>query len=354
MISFALLGVAALGGSWILTGAVRRYTLARSLMDVPNHRSSHTVPTPRGGGIAIAATTLIGVLALCAAGIVPVQLGWAMGGGGLAIAVVGWLDDLHEISASVRAIIHVAAAAWAVLWLGGLPSLDLGWTSVSLGLVGTGLAIVGIAWLINLYNFMDGIDGLAGTEAATIGVTGFTVLLWLGHGGLAMLGLLIAAASAGFLLWNWAPAKIFMGDVGSGFLGFAFGVLALASERAGALPLLAWMILLGAFVFDATITLIRRIVRGESWHEAHRTHAYQRLVQAGWSHSAVVLGFIVLNIGLGCLALLGLLRHHGMLVGVASGLVLLSWLYWRVEGIFPMRSASPPLPPSTTIAHSER
>ncbi len=167
---------------------------------------------------------------------------------------------------------------------------------VPLGLVGSLLAVVGIAWLTNLYNFMDGIDGLAAGEAVSVGLVGCGLLAFAGADGMALAALSLAAAAGGFGVFNWPPAKIFMGDVGSGLLGFAFGVLALASERAGAVPLMVWMMLLAAFIVDATATLIRRVVNGERWFEAHRSHAYQRAVQMGYSHRDVTLAVMGLNV----------------------------------------------------------
>lgn len=195
-------------------------------------------------------------------------------------------------------------------------------TRLSLGFVGFVLAFVGIVWLINLHNFMDGIEGLAGTQAVTVADTAALLIAGMRVGllpnpgtaaagmagagadaaSLALVSMLLVPASAGFLLWNWPSARIFMGDVGSGFLRFTFGVLAVASGNSGALPLLVWMLLLGVFVVDATATLLRRIRRGERWAEAHRTHAYQLAVQAGHTHKQVTVAVLGINIVLGAAA----------------------------------------------------
>ena len=180
-----------------------------------------------------------------------------IGGGGL-VALVGWLDDRRGVHAAVRAVVHCVAAGWAVYLVGGLPSYSTGTEHVHLGAIGGLLAVLGIVWATNLYNFMDGIDGIAGGQALCAGVFGGALLLLSGSAGLASVAFLVAAATAGFLAWNWAPAKIFMGDVGSGFLGFTFGALAVASENDGGVPLLLWVLLLGVFVVDATVTLLRR------------------------------------------------------------------------------------------------
>ena len=333
-----LLFAAAAALAWALTGAVRRYALARAVLDVPNHRSLHERPVPRGGGLAIAAVILGGTAALGAAGWIAPSLALAVGVGGAAIAAVGWADDHAHVPARWRALVHFAAAAWAVWWLGGFPALRVGAGSLPLGFAGTVLAAVGVVWLTNLYNFMDGIDGIAGGEALVAGAVG-GALLWMdGERGLGALALLTAASALGFLAWNWAPARIFMGDVGSGLLGFVFAVLALASERAGSLPLLAWMLLLGVFVFDATATLVRRVLRGERFYDAHRSHAYQRAVQAVGSHARVSGAVVALGAVLGALAAVAAHRSGLLLPAVAAGLVLLSLLYAAVERLRPMYS----------------
>lgn len=300
-----------------LTGAACRYTLRRGIVDVPNARSSHVVATPRGGGLAIVVVFLAFIILLALRGIISGEVAAAICGGGLLVAGVGWLDDQHGLPAALRAVAQALAASWALYWLGGLPSLNLGVTRLPLGSVGFVLGVVGIVWFVNLYNFMDGIDGLAGTEAITVAGTaalliGGTRVGLLpnpgmteaapGAASIALVSSLLVPASAGFLVWNWPPARIFMGDVGSGFLGFTFGVLAVASENSGALPLLVWVLLLGVFVVDATATLLRRIWRRERWTEAHRTHAYQLAVQAGHTHKQVTLAVLGVNIMLGAAA----------------------------------------------------
>jgi Fuc2NAc and GlcNAc transferase len=174
-----------------------------------------------------------------------------------------------------------------VFCLGGLAGITLGGSVWHLGWLGSLLAVIAIVWLINLYNFMDGIDGLAGLEAVTTGLGVAALAWWGGASGLAAAAALVAVSCGGFLWWNWPPAKIFMGDVGSGLLGYCFAVLALAGETSGAVPGAVWLILLAVFVFDATFTLISRVLRGEQWYTAHRSHAYQRGVQLGYSHRRV-------------------------------------------------------------------
>jgi len=350
MTPLALAGtLAAFAAAWALTWAVRHYALARDVLDHPNERSSHDVPTPRGGGVAIVVAAVAAEAALWAAGWLPREAALALAGGGVAVAAIGWLDDHGGVSAKARAAVHFAAAAWALFWLGGLPELRLGLGSVPLGIAGAVLAAFGIVWSTNLYNFMDGIDGIAGAEAVTCGLFGGLLLLAAGGRGLAAAAFALAAASAGFLAWNWHPARIFMGDAGSYFLGFTFAVLAVASERAGSVPLLAWMVLLGVFVFDATATLVRRFRRGERWHQAHRSHAYQRAAPTRAHHARVSGAVAGLNVMLASLAWLGTTRPGWLLPAVGAALPVLATLYLAVERRRPMypRRGGPDLPNST-------
>ncbi|MFL5382949.1 MAG: MraY family glycosyltransferase [Longimicrobiaceae bacterium] len=350
MTPLAFAGIAAaFAVAWALTGAARRYAVRRNVLDHPNERSSHTVPTPRGGGVAIVMVAVAAEVALWAIGWLSREAVLALAGGGVAVAAIGGLDDHRGVSAKARAAVHFAAAAWALGWLGGVPALRVGAGSVPLGVVGTVLAAFGIVWSTNLYNFMDGIDGIAGAEAVTCAVAGGVLLLLTGERGLAAAAFAVAAASAGFLAWNWHPARIFMGDAGSYFLGFTFAVLAVASERAGAVPLLAWMVLLGVFVFDATATLVRRARRGERWHEAHRSHAYQRAAPTRADHARVSGAVAGVNVMLASLAALGALRPAWLLPAVGAAALALAAIYVTVERHRPMyaRRGGPDLPGST-------
>jgi Fuc2NAc and GlcNAc transferase len=320
------------------TGLARRYALAHSILDIPNERSSHSVPTPRGGGLALVAATLTGLGAATIAGLIEVRLLIAFTGGGLAIAGIGWIDDRRQVPAYIRAAVHFLAAAWALFWLDGLFSLNIGGRELSLGVMGNVLAAFAIVWLVNLYNFMDGIDGIAASEAVSVAGAGAALaLLQGGSPSIALLAALIASASAGFLYWNWTPARIFMGDVGSGFLGFAFGVLAVASERAGSLSAFAWMLLLGAFGFDATITLMRRIAHRQQWYSAHRSHAYQRAVASGFSHPQVTSAVVAVNLLLASsLAVASILDGLIGRLAVLAALLVLVLVYVWVEHRCPM------------------
>jgi Fuc2NAc and GlcNAc transferase len=282
--------------SWLLTGVLRRYALARRLLDHPNERSSHAVPTPRGGGVAIVVAFCAGVLFLLATSQVQPRGASAILGAGVAVAIVGFVDDHRHIAARWRLLAHFAAVAWALAWLGGLPALPLASTAVDFGFVGSVLAAVLLVWLLNLYNFMDGIDGLAGVEAITVAAPG-AALWWLATGSAdAIVPVLLAAGALGFLRWNWPPARIFMGDAGSGFLGLVFGALAVWSAQQQPRLFWAWLVLLGVFVVDATVTLLRRLWRRERVYEAHRSHAYQYASRVHGSHRTVTLAVGAINL----------------------------------------------------------
>lgn len=313
----------------LLTGAVRRYAIDRGIMDHPNARSSHSQPTPRGGGIAIVVAVLAATALAAVTGLLPPWTAAALSGGAV-IAGIGWLDDRGGVRASVRALVHFAAAGWAVWCLGGMPLVDYGAGSLGLGVAGAVLAVVGIVWATNFFNFMDGIDGIAAGEALTVGLFGGAFLLLGGSTGLAAVAFAAGGASAGFLAWNWSPARIFMGDVGSGFLGFLFGTLAVASQNQG-IPLPVWLLLLGVFCVDATATLLRRVARGAVWYDAHREHAYQRAVQAGWSHARVSGTVLAVNVVLGLLAVAAWRLPVAMPWILLAAVLLLGALYRSVD-----------------------
>ena len=307
MNTLAVVGLAAFAASLLLSSAVLRYVRARGVLDLPGVRSSHTRPTPRGGGLGLVTVVLGGIALLVQAERLPLATGVALLGGGALVALVGWRDDVRGLPASLRLLAHFAAALWAVGWLGGLPDLSTGAGTVRLGAAGVVLAVPAVVWAINLYKLMYGNDGFAAGEAAAVGLLA-AALLADRSPSLAAGSLLVAGAAAGFLPWNWQRARIFMGDVGSGFLGFVLAALALGSENAGAMPALVWLLLLGVFFVDATATLIRRILRRERWYAAHRGHAYQRATQAGWSHAQVTACVLLLDGGLGLAAWLCLRR----------------------------------------------
>jgi UDP-N-acetylmuramyl pentapeptide phosphotransferase/UDP-N-acetylglucosamine-1-phosphate transferase len=261
-----------------------------AVLDRPNERSLHTAPVPRGGGIAIVGTIAAVWAGLCAAGVLrPSSLVVVLDMAGL--AAVSWIDDLRGLSPGVRLLAQFVAVA------GGIVALPHGtvfqnWLPPGLDTVATALLWV---WFVNLFNFMDGIDGMAGSEAVAIGL-GLVTVVSFGVArdlGIAAPGAGIAAAALGFLVWNWAPARIFMGDVGSVPIDYVLGYLLCRMAVDGWWK--AALILPLYFVADATLTLLRRLARGERVWEAHREHFYQRAVQRGQSHSAIVIRVIAAN-----------------------------------------------------------
>ena len=312
------------------THFMRRYALKRQLIDHPNARSSHAQPTPRGGGVAIVVTFLAGLLALFSFGEIPRDLFLALFPSSLAVAAFGFWDDHGHVPAKVRIAVHFAAAAWAVFWIGGPATLDLGIVRLEWGWFGRAAYVVGLVWLLNLYNFMDGIDGIAGAEGLFVALAGAALVA--GDPPLAWLLGLLGASCAGFLVWNWPPAKIFMGDAGSGFIGLALGVMSLEAARPAPQLLWAWLILLGVFIVDATVTLLRRVLRGEKFYEAHRSHAYQYASRRLGSHRSVSLAVSAINLIwlLPIAALVAVGRLNGIL-GIAIAYVPLVWLAFQFK-----------------------
>ena len=297
MATSVLLGAAALILTGALTGWVRGAAVRGGVVDVPNARSSHTTATPRGGGVAIVlVVSATSLLSLCL-GMLPWRLFTVLAGGGIAVALIGLLDDRRTLRPAIRLIVHVCAGVWALAWLGGLPPLRFGTQVVFLGWPGQALALAGIVWVLNLFNFMDGIDGLAASEAIFVSVAAALLSVLFGPpDAVASVAWVFGAACAGFLWWNWPPARIFLGDAGSGYLGYVIGVLALAATHENPAAVWIWLILGGVFFVDATVTLARRTLRGERAHKAHRSHAYQWLARRWRSHRRVTLAVTVVNL----------------------------------------------------------
>ena len=289
-----------------------RFALRCNLMDVPVARSSHARPTPTLGGLAIVAAFLIGVV-LTRFFLVdwnpPVWIGWLVAGAGV-VACVGLLDDLFGLPVVLRLILNVVAAGFPIFGGIRLNVFDgslLG--IVDLKTLEIPMTTLWIMAIINFYNFMDGIDGLAvGVGVVVLGFLGY--IGWrVGNRDILVLGSLLGGACLGFAWHNFPPARIFMGDVGSTFIGYVLGVLALAGHRGGGVghvPLWIPALLLGTFLFDTVVTLGRRILKKEKWYAAHRQHYYQRMTKLGFSHRTVTLSECGMTFLLGISALLGL------------------------------------------------
>ena len=329
MNSWWLFILAALASA-VLAGLIRHYAISKNLMDIPNERSSHSIPTPRGGGVSIVVTFLIGLLFLWATSLLKDMTFIALFGAGLGIAITGFIDDHGHIAARWRLLAHFGVSGWLIYWLGGLPPLVLFGTAYDFGWVGHLLSVVAFVWLLNLYNFMDGIDGIAGVEAlSSTLLSGSLILLVFDYQATASLHFLMTAAVAGFLVWNFPPAKIFMGDSGSGFVGLMLGALALINTHIAPQMLWVWLILLGVFIVDATYTLIRRLLRGDKVYEAHRSHAYQYASRKYGGHLPVTLAVLVINLfWLAPWSLAVALGEVDGAAGLMCAYVPLFWLAW--------------------------
>lgn len=273
--------------SWLFTAAFRQYAVIHQIMDIPNIRSSHRIPTPRGGGIAIVFAFSLGLLALIGTDpIFSTMWIWILVSL-LLIAAVGFIDDLYSLSPTYRLIVQFLAAGILLFGLGQRPDLLIICWTITRGWWEWGLLAIGLVWLINLYNFMDGIDGLASGEAITVCLA-IVALHWAegNNGPVTNTALLLAATCSGFFYWNCPPAKIFMGDGCSGFLGLAFGALMLVDTLQDAERLWVWLILLGVFIVDASWTLLIRLKQGKRLSQAHRSHAFQHAAQR-WGHTRV-------------------------------------------------------------------
>ncbi len=283
----------ALVATYIGVEAFRRWSLHNGLLDVPNDRSSHESPTPRGGGLIIVAVSLL--LYLLIALVITNDFKWGYLVAAALVALISWLDDLYSVSFALRLLIHSIAAAILICGVGFPHEIYIPGFGISFDVGNTGavIAFLWIVWMVNAYNFMDGIDGLAASQAI---LAGFAWLLYgyiLGNSSVYFFGGVLAFSSVGFLIHNWSPAKIFMGDVGSAFLGFTFAAIPLmaATEKP---EKSRWLFFAGAsfvwfFLFDTVFTFIRRALRGEKMWKAHREHLYQQMVIRGKGHSFVTL-----------------------------------------------------------------
>lgn len=305
-------------------------------MDTPNARSSHQSATPRGGGVVFVGLWLGATLLAWVSGELSANGTLLLLPGGILVAGIGYWDDLYNISPLWRALVHVIVALITVYVLLAMDVHQQSWEIFSWLGFGMLSAIFAMLWSINLFNFMDGTDGLAGMEACFVFGIGGWWLWQAGAYGYAYLAWVLVAAVTGFLVWNWPPARIFMGDGGSGFLGFLIAAFALAGQVWWDIPVLLWMIVYGVFWFDATMTLLRRILAGERWYSAHRSHAYQRLHQAGWSHRKVLLAISGINIGLVTAALWADANRETLPWVFLVTLVFLGAVYGGIERLRPM------------------
>lgn len=268
------------------------WSLRHGLVDVPNERSSHTTPTPRGGGLVIVLVCLIGYLVI--GFVLGLPLSWGYFVGGILVAAVSWLDDLYSLPFWSRLVVHLMAAGVLICDVGFWSEILVPLLSADIPLgnvFGLFFTVAWVVWLLNAYNFMDGIDGIAATQALISSIAWAVFALILSVPSVFFLSGIVALSSGGFLIHNWQPAKIFMGDVGSAFLGFTLAAMPLIvrSETRVELPVLPVVAVLFVwfFIFDTVFTITRRLFARRRVWEAHREHIYQKLVIEGAQHHTV-------------------------------------------------------------------
>jgi Fuc2NAc and GlcNAc transferase len=282
-------------GSALLTGWLKNYAIRNYVLDVPNERSLHNSPTPRGGGLAIIIFIFFAIAYSFYVKSITLNVVLALAGG-VIVAATGLLDDHKNLSAKFRIIIYTIASIIALFFTNSEYNLYEEFDSIYIKTAFYIITTISIVWLINLFNFMDGADGFAAIQAICASLfSGF--LFWdANQETMALVSMCIFCSTCGFLYWNWPPAKIFMGDVGSCTLGFLFGVMAIIGYATNSISFFVWFILLSIFICDSTFTLLMRIAKKEKWYKAHKSHAYQKIVLSGVSHKTLGLFSLGVNI----------------------------------------------------------
>ena len=275
---------------------LRHYALRRNLVDIPNHRSSHARPTPTGGGMAIVICFSVALMIAPFYLNIPVSYILGLLFSGLFVALIGFLDDCGHVPAHRRLIVHIVSAVIFLVVVGGIPEIILLGYQVDLKWYGWPIAAFYLVWSLNLYNFMDGIDGIAGAEGVSVAAAASLLsYLLCPEQDFWLLPLFLSVSTAGFLIWNFPQAKIFMGDAGSGYLGITLGGLSILSYYCAQQLLWSWLVLLGVFIVDATFTILRRLIAGERIYQAHRSHAYQRAYRR-FGNRKVTFSVVVINL----------------------------------------------------------
>lgn len=318
--------------SWLLTSRVRRYALKKDLLDIPNARSSHSVPTPRGGGLSIIIVLLLSAVASLFLPDAPVQLLVSLVLATLAYALLGWQDDKHDLPASIRFLFQLLIAIFFTAWLAWHGMFDFTLSIAGIAVILS--SVLWIVWMANLYNFMDGIDGISAVETIILGTTTSYWFAMSGAISIAIICIAVAGAALGFLRWNWSPAKIFMGDVGSLALGAFFAIIAMIGNSGLNIPFSAFLILYAVYLADSGVTLLRRMIKRERWWQAHRSHFYQRAVQSGYSHAQVSLAVMVINLLLAVLASLVVVDIIDANIALLASLIILAPLMFLINSRF--------------------
>ncbi len=268
----------------------QKIAIKKGILANPNFRTLHETPVPKGGGIVFASITILGIFLLWRSGQMPNNLFMTLGVGGCIATFLGFFDDINNIGAKKKLAVQIFLSGFALFHLDGgvLSSIDLipDWIAIP-------LSLLFLVWVINAYNFMDGIDGMAASGAIfSSGVVIVTIVLTNEFSEVTIFLLLLMASVLAIIVFNWPPATIFMGDAGSVFLGYIFGVLILYTTMNNEVSIWTWIIVFGYFIADTTVTQIARLILVKKWYMAHRSHAYQNLARISNSHLKVTLGVI--------------------------------------------------------------
>ncbi|THB68580.1 MAG: glycosyltransferase family 4 protein [Gammaproteobacteria bacterium] len=308
---------------------LKSYAIRKGIIDIPNARSSHEIPTPRGGGLSFVIVFLVSLGGFLAFRKIEVSTFFALFIGGGLIATIGFIDDRINLNPKIRIATHFLAGSIGIYLLGGIPPLLFFGIEINFGILGNILAVFGVVWILNLNNFMDGIDGIASVEAISLLLIISLLIIFqfpntAKEQEVIIASLILASAVLGFLFWNFPPAKIFMGDAGSGFLGIMIALLGVKASHIHGNFFWIILVMFGVFMVDATTTLIRRLLQGEKVYEAHRSHAYQHASRL-FGHKTVTLSVLAINILL--LAPMSWLVVSGKIDGFFAFLISYSLLF---------------------------
>lgn len=307
--------------SFILTYIIIRVAKKHKILDVPNERSSHSVPTPRGGGLAIVISWFVGLTVLRSLNLIESSLFFALLSG-ILLAIVSLIDDVLSLPPYIRLLTQILTAFISLWFLKGITEVTFAGLSIDSDFILYPIVLIGIVWFINLFNFLDGIDGYASLEAIVIAVA---IYFFTG----SIINLVLVCSISGFLIWNWPKARIFMGDIGSTQLGFVLVILGIYFHNTSQLSIIYWIMLSSLFWFDATLTLFRRWKNKEKLSVAHRKHAYQRAVQSGLSHqNTILLSLLVNTIIVGFVIIVR--KQPGLIVPVFLINILFLWIIVKI------------------------
>lgn len=338
--TFTLIFLTTFALSFFIIGQYRKHALRKKVVAIPNERSSHSLATPTGGGIGLILSWTFG-LGLLSFSLPEDQSLLIALAAGLIVAIIGFFDDIFQLPALLRLSVHILAAGLlSYILVQHGPSTIMEGDSVAFSkILAVSALAFAVVWSINLFNFMDGMDGFAANESVFIFSIGGWFLWYQGAHWLAFAAWLLVAANLGFFAWNRPRARIFLGDVGSGFLGYLVATFAVLGQVFYSIPAVLWVILYGAFFFDASLTLIRRIIKGEKWYAAHRSHAYQRLHHLkAWSHRRILVGLAFVNMFLAGCALWSFYYPSQLYLGLGLSLTGLVIVYSGIEKVAPMKN----------------